>query len=87
MNGPRPTLSRAVLRLLRPFLPADWADDILRDLEEAHERRRRTSPLQADLWLWRQAILFAASVWYIYRIVKGWLRLAERKPMYPDSAA
>jgi uncharacterized membrane protein len=27
-------------------------------------------------------ILLAATVWYIYRIVKGWLRLIENKPMY-----
>lgn len=27
-------------------------------------------------------ILLAATVWYIYRIVKGWLRLVESKPMY-----
>jgi uncharacterized membrane protein len=27
-------------------------------------------------------ILLAVAVWYIYRIVKGWLRLGENKPMY-----
>ena len=27
-------------------------------------------------------ILFAVFVWFIYRIVKGWLRLSENKPMY-----
>lgn len=27
-------------------------------------------------------ILLAALVWLIYRIVKGWLRLADDKPMY-----
>lgn len=27
-------------------------------------------------------ILAAAAIWVIYRIVKGWLRLAEGKPMY-----
>ncbi|HEX5513031.1 MAG TPA: hypothetical protein VFY81_01415 [Gammaproteobacteria bacterium] len=27
-------------------------------------------------------ILLAVTVWYIYRIVKGWLRLIENKPMY-----
>jgi uncharacterized membrane protein len=27
-------------------------------------------------------ILFAAGIWVIYRIVKGWLRLSENKPMY-----
>ncbi len=28
------------------------------------------------------AILLAAFVWFIYRIVKGWLRLVDNKPMY-----
>jgi uncharacterized membrane protein len=27
------------------------------------------------------AILFAAAVWIIYRIAKGWLSLAENKPV------
>jgi uncharacterized membrane protein len=27
------------------------------------------------------AILFAAAVWVIYRIVKGWLYLADGKPL------
>lgn len=27
-------------------------------------------------------ILLAVTVWYIYRITKGWLRLFENKPMY-----
>jgi len=31
-------------------------------------------------------ILFAAGVWVIYRIVKGWLRLSENKPMYQAPA-
>lgn len=30
-------------------------------------------------------ILFAAWVWYIYRIVKGWLRLYDSKPMYTST--
>ncbi|MFA5597424.1 MAG: hypothetical protein WCY47_00810 [Pusillimonas sp.] len=29
-------------------------------------------------------LLVAVCVWYIYRIVKGWLRLADNKPMYVD---
>jgi len=35
------------------------------------------------------AILAADGVWIIYRIVKGWLNLAENKPMYaaPPAAA
>ena len=29
-------------------------------------------------------ILLAVWVWFIYRVVKGWLRLSENKPMYAD---
>jgi len=32
------------------------------------------------------AILFANSVWVIYRIIKGWLRLSEGKEMLFDTA-
>ncbi len=28
------------------------------------------------------AVLFVNSVWIIYRLAKGWLRLNENKPMY-----
>jgi uncharacterized membrane protein len=28
-------------------------------------------------------ILVVAGLWFIYRIVKGWLYLSESKPMYP----
>ena len=27
-------------------------------------------------------VLIALFIWYVYRIVKGWLRLSEGKPMY-----
>ncbi len=29
-------------------------------------------------------ILFANLVWVVYRIVRGWLRLNENRPMYQD---
>jgi len=29
-------------------------------------------------------ILFADTIWYIYRIVKGWINLNDKKPMYAD---
>jgi len=29
------------------------------------------------------AILFVAWVWAIYRVVKGWLKLSEGKPVHP----
>jgi uncharacterized membrane protein len=29
-------------------------------------------------------ILIAVAVWVVYRIAKGWLALADGKPMYPD---
>lgn len=31
-------------------------------------------------------ILVADLVWFIYRIVKGWLRLNENKPMYAEES-
>ena len=30
-------------------------------------------------------ILLADVIWVIYRIVKGWLRLVDNKPMYTDA--
>ena len=30
------------------------------------------------------AILFADLIWYIYRIVKGWIRLNDGKPRYAE---
>ena len=29
-----------------------------------------------------ELVLFAAAVWFIYRVVKGWLRLSEGREMY-----
>jgi len=29
-------------------------------------------------------ILIANSIWLVYRIIKGWLRLTEGKTMYPE---
>jgi uncharacterized membrane protein len=31
------------------------------------------------------AVFFAAGVWAIYRIVRGWLALRDRKPMYANT--
>ena len=31
------------------------------------------------------AVFFAAGLWAIYRIVRGWLNLRDRKPMYSPS--
>ncbi len=31
-------------------------------------------------------IIIANAIWIIYRIIKGWLRLSENKPMYPTQA-
>ena len=30
------------------------------------------------------AIFFATGLWVIYRVVRGWLALRDRKPMYAD---
>ncbi len=32
------------------------------------------------------AILAADGIWVLYRIIKGWIRLSEGKPMYADPA-
>lgn len=32
-------------------------------------------------------ILIATGIWWIYRIVRGWVSLAERRPMYSFAAA
>jgi len=29
-------------------------------------------------------IIIANAIWIVYRIIKGWLRLSENKPMYPN---
>ena len=34
--------------------------------------------------LFALAVFFADSVWVIYRIVRGWLALRDRKPMYAN---
>ena len=31
-------------------------------------------------------ILIANTIWLLYRIIKGWLRLSEGKEMYPEQA-
>jgi len=36
----------------------------------------------ASVFLLGIPILIAAAIWYIYRIVKGWLRLNDGKEMY-----
>jgi len=33
-------------------------------------------------WIIIALILIAVAAWVIYRIVKGWLALADNKPMY-----
>lgn len=30
-------------------------------------------------------VVFAAGIWAIYRIARGWLALRDRKPMYPNT--
>lgn len=55
-------MKTALLSLLRCALPADWADDVVRDLEEAHGRRRaEVGRLRAALWLAAEAALMAGS--------------------------
>ncbi|MDH5444255.1 MAG: hypothetical protein OEY52_01790 [Gammaproteobacteria bacterium] len=33
-----------------------------------------------------QIILIASSIWLIYRIIKGWLHLFDKKPLYVKSS-
>ena len=38
----------------------------------------------ATVWILIGFLVWAAAgIWFIYRIVKGWVRLTEGKPMYP----
>lgn len=56
----RPERPSRLLALLRPFLPWDWRDDIVEDLDEAHARRRAgAGRTRAWLWLLGQVVLFA----------------------------
>jgi uncharacterized membrane protein len=31
------------------------------------------------------AILAADAIWFLYRVIKGWIRLSEGKPMYEEA--
>ncbi|MEO8203711.1 MAG: hypothetical protein ABI630_07605 [Betaproteobacteria bacterium] len=33
------------------------------------------------------AILAADAIWFLYRVIKGWIHLSEGKPMYAEAAA
>lgn len=52
-------LPGVVAWLLRRVLPADWREDIIRDVEEAYGIRSGTSPVRAWLWAWAQVPVFA----------------------------
>lgn len=52
----RPMLLRLVHRLLARRVPADRAEFLLGDLEEAFHRRRRQSRAGASVWLLREAV-------------------------------
>jgi predicted permease len=55
--------------LLRALLPADDREEILGDLAEAHELRRRESALAADAWYWAQMLLVPA--WLFGAALRG----------------
>lgn len=58
-DGRRSVVKRLLLRWLHGVLPADWATDIIRDLDEAHgHRSRMRGGVGADLWLIGQTVLF-----------------------------
>ena len=52
-------MKEMLLRLLQRVLPDDWAVDVLRDLDEAHARKRdRVGPFRAGVWLLAQTVVF-----------------------------
>ena len=67
-------------------------DDVVGTLYESHFRWQIRTFWFSLLWFTLSAILtlvivgvfgwIAAAIWFIYRIVKGWLRLSEGKAMY-----
>lgn len=67
-------------------------DDVVGTLYESHFRWQMRTFWFSLLWsvigvctAWFIVgipVLIAAGIWFIYRIVKGWLRLSESKPMY-----
>ena len=67
-------------------------DDVVGTLYESHFRWQIRTFWFSLLWFTLSAILLvvvvgiftwiAAGIWFIYRIVKGWLRLSEGKAMY-----
>jgi uncharacterized membrane protein len=68
-------------------------DDVAGTIYESHFRWQMRTFWFTVLWFvigWATVWIFigflvwaAATIWYIYRIVKGWLNLTEAKPMYP----
>jgi uncharacterized membrane protein len=68
-------------------------DDVVNTMYESHFRWQiRTFWFSLLWWVVGGILLIAAGlgvlvwigwfIWYIYRIVKGWIRLTEGKPMY-----
>ena len=71
-------------------------DDVRGSWLESHFRWQIRTFWWALLWFGIAALLWlvfvgmivagAAGIWVIYRIVKGWLNLYDRRPMYADGA-
>ncbi len=67
-------------------------DDVAGTSLESHFRWQIRSFWFSMLWMFIGALLtmvfvgifviIAAGVWFIYRIVRGWLNLNDNKPMY-----
>lgn len=89
-----PALQPSVLLLVAAFiLDLVKRDDARGTWQESHFRWRIRSVLWAaglylvTLPLWFLLVLpgwiawTAISIWFVYRVVKGWLRLNDRKPM------
>jgi len=86
------TLISGVTGIIAIILNYVKRDDVVGTLYESHFRWQIRTFWFGLLWSVIGAItawfiiglfvLGAVSIWYIYRIVKGWLRLSEAKPMY-----
>jgi uncharacterized membrane protein len=67
-------------------------DDVVGTLYESHFRWQMRTFWFSLLWsvigvvltmvVIGIPVLIVAGIWFIYRIIKGWLRLSESRPMY-----
>ena len=85
-------LISGVTMLIAAILHYVKRDDVVGTMYESHFRWQIRTFWFVILWCVIAVITLpviigffiggAAYVWYIYRVIKGWLRLTEDKPMY-----